>query len=198
MNVALRDELAAMAEEDQRVRAELAADGSLFDGYHPKMRGVHDRNAARLTAVIDEHGWPGRALVGEEGARAAWLVLQHAIGHPGLQRRGLLLLQDAVARGDVPPVEAAMLEDRIRVFEGRPQRYGTQFDWDESGQLNPLPVEDEANVDERRRSVGLGLLAEVIQRRREGMARSSEKPPKDWAERQRGFLAWARSVGWRE
>ena len=38
MNDALRDELVAMAEEDQRVRAELASDGSLFDGYHPRMR----------------------------------------------------------------------------------------------------------------------------------------------------------------
>jgi hypothetical protein len=198
MNVALRDELVAMADEDQRVRAELAAEGSLFDGYHPRMAEIHDRNAARLTEIIEQHGWPGRTLVGDDAARAAWLVLQHAIGHPNLQRRGLLLLQDAVARGEVPAVEAAMLEDRIGVFEGRPQPYGTQFDWDEGGQLNPLPIEDEANVDERRRAIGLGPLAEDIQRRREGMARSNEKPPTGWAERERKFLAWARSVGWRE
>jgi hypothetical protein len=37
MNAALRQELLAMAEEDQRVRAELAADGSLCQGYHPVM-----------------------------------------------------------------------------------------------------------------------------------------------------------------
>jgi len=53
VNTNLQDELLAMAEEDRRVRAELAADGSLFDGYHPKMQAVHDRNAARLTAVIE-------------------------------------------------------------------------------------------------------------------------------------------------
>jgi hypothetical protein len=29
-----------MAEEDLRVRAELAADGSLFQGYHPRMQAV--------------------------------------------------------------------------------------------------------------------------------------------------------------
>jgi hypothetical protein len=38
-----------MAEEDQPVRAELAADSSLFDGYHARMAEVHDRNPARLT-----------------------------------------------------------------------------------------------------------------------------------------------------
>jgi hypothetical protein len=119
MNVALRDELVGMAEEDQRVRAALVADGSLFDGYHPAMKAVHDKNAARLNQIIEQHGWPGRSLVGEEGARAAWLVLQHAIGHPELQRKGLVLLQEAVSRGDVPAVEVAMLHDRICFFEGR-------------------------------------------------------------------------------
>src|SRR5438270_2438863 len=129
MNTALRRELLTMAEEDRRVRAELAADGSLFEGYHPTMQAVHDRNAARLTDIIAEHGWPGRSLVDEDGARAAWLILQHAIGHPALQRRGLVLLQEAVAQGEVPALEAAMLEDRVAFFEGRPQRYGTQYDW---------------------------------------------------------------------
>jgi hypothetical protein len=197
MKAALRGELLAMGEEGQRVRAELAADGSLFDGYGPTMQAVHDRNAARLTEILDQHRWPGRGLLDEDGSRAAWLVLQHAIGHPALQRRGLELLREAVARGDVPGVEAAMLEDRIAFFEGRPQRYGTQFDWDENGELNPLPIEDEATVDERRRSVGLGPLAEDIRRKRAETARSLERPPRDWAGRQRQFEAWARSVGWR-
>ena len=59
MNDALRDELVAMGEEDQRVRARLAADGSLFDGYHPSVKAVHDRNAARLTEIIEQHGRTG-------------------------------------------------------------------------------------------------------------------------------------------
>jgi hypothetical protein len=197
MNAALRAELVAMAEEDQRVRAALAADGSLFDGYHPRMQAVHDKNAARLTEIIGRFGWLGRGLVGEDGSQAAWLVLQHAIGHPDLQRCGLVLLREAVARGDVPAVEAAILEDRIRFFEGRPQRYGTQYDWTESGGLAPWVIEDEAGVDERRRSVGLGPLAEDVRRRRADLARSPEKPPGDHTGRQWRFEEWARSVGWR-
>jgi hypothetical protein len=41
-------------------------------------------------------------------------------------------------RGDAPALQAAMLEDRIRAFEGRPQRYGTQFDWDANGEPSPV------------------------------------------------------------
>lgn len=186
----------SMAEEDRWVRAELSADGSLFDGYHPTMQVVHDRNAARLTEIIERHGWPGRDLVGEDGSRAAWLVLQHAIGKPALQRRGLVLLRQAVARGDVPATEVAMLEDRIAFFEGRPQRYGTQYDWNEHGELAPWPIEDEAGVDDRRREVGLPPLEENTRRVREGTARDGEPPPSGWSERQRKFEEWAkRSAG---
>jgi len=80
MNEALREQLVAMAAEDARVRAELAATGELFRGYAPRMEDVHRRNARDLLAIVREHGWPGRTLVGEEAMHAAWLVLQHAIG----------------------------------------------------------------------------------------------------------------------
>jgi hypothetical protein len=194
----LRQELLALAAEDQAVRAELAADGSLFEGYHPRTEGVHRRNAAALTNIIEQYGWPGHSLVGEDGAQAAWLILQHAIGNPSLQRRGLEWLRQAVAAGEVPAWQVALLEDRIRVFEGKPQRYGTQFDWDQHGQISPLPIEDEAQVEERRQAVGLPPLAEDIRRKREGMAEAKERPPADWKGRQRQMNDWARSVGWRD
>ena len=41
-------ELARLADEDLALREELAADGSLFEGYHPRMEALHGRNAARL------------------------------------------------------------------------------------------------------------------------------------------------------
>ncbi len=189
----LRNELLARAAEDRGVRAVLAADGSLSDGYHPRMADVHDRNAARLIEIIERHGWPGRDLVGEDGARAAWLVLQHAVGHPALQRRGLVLLEEAAARGIVPAVEVAMLADRIAYFEGRPQRYGTQYDWTEGGELVPWPIADESAVDERRRSVGLPPLEENTRR----MRRDTPRPPSGWHGRRRKFDEWAKSVGWR-
>ena len=69
--------------------------------------------------------------------------------YPALQRLGLGFLRQAAIAGEVPAWQLAYLEDRIAFFEGRPQVYGTQFDWDEQGQLSPLPIKDEANVDER-------------------------------------------------
>jgi hypothetical protein len=193
----LRVELIAMAEEDQRVRAELVADGTLFQGYNPRMAEVHHRNAARLAAIMDAIGWPGRSVVGTQAADAAWLVLQHSIGDPPVMRRGLELIH-STAVGDVDPIQVAMLEDRVRTYSGLPQRYGTQFDWDERGEMQPRPIEDAEGVDERRRAVGLGPLAEKLREMRDGMSRAAVPSPTEAAARRREIDEWERSVGWHD
>ncbi len=194
MNTELKRQLLKMVEEDQRVRAELAATGELFEGYAPEMAEVHRHNAQNLEAMIEEYGWPGKSIVGEEGANAAWLILQHAIGHPELQRKCLPILREAVERGDAEPEHAAYLEDRIRFFERRPQRYGTHFDWDESGRMSPYLLEDPERVDEYRQAAGLSLLAERIEEARDNT--EGEPKPSDLKKRENEMRKWAKSVGW--
>jgi hypothetical protein len=194
MKARLRRELLEMCEEDGRARAVSAATGELFQGYAAEMAEVHGRNAEKLEAIVKRYGWPGKSLVGEDGAAAAWLILQHAIGHPRLQRACLPILREAVERGEAKPSQAAYLEDRIRFFERRPQRYGTQFDWDENGLLSPYAIEDPERVDERRRAVGLSTLAERIEEVRRGA--EDEPRPANLKEREEEIRAWAKSVGW--
>jgi uncharacterized protein DUF6624 len=193
----MRAELIAMAEEDQRVRAELLAEGVLFDGYQPRMAEVHHRNAVRLAAIMEARGWPGRSVVGQAAADAAWLVLQHAIGDPAIMRRGLELLRSLPA-GEVDPIQVAMLDDRVRTFSGLPQLYGTQFDWDEQGEMQPRPIEDAAHVDERRAAIGLPPVAEKLREIREALGRAGETMPVDATARRREIDAWERSVGWHD
>ena len=186
-----------MARHDGEVRAELARSGALFDGYHPRMEALHRANAGRLAAILDEHGWPGRSLAGADGAEAAWLVAQHAIGVPPLQRRARELLAQAIAVGEAEPWTLAYLDDRIRTLEGRPQLFGTQFDWDDEGILSPLPIEDPERVDERRATAGMGSLEERIRAMRESAAREDERPPVDREKRHRRLERWLHEVGWR-
>ena len=195
MNTELKQRLLEMVKEDQRVRAQLAATGDLFRGYAPKMAEVHRRNAQELESVVEKFGWPGKSVVGEEASNAAWLILQHAIGNPKLQRRCLPILREAVAQGEAEPAHAAYLEDRICFFERRPQRYGTQFDWDENGQMSPWLLEDPNKVDEFRRSVGLPPLADRIEQACKG--ENEEPKPAEIKKRQEEMEAWAKSVGWR-
>lgn len=198
MNETLRDELLEMARRDQTVRAELVASGELFEvGYEPRMARVHERNARRLRRILESVGWPGADLVGPDGAEAAWLILQHAIAEPDLLRRALPLLQAAAREGKASPRHAALLEDRIRCFEGRPQRYGTQFDWDAEGKLSPGAVENPQRLDERRRAIGLPPLAEQMEEARTRAAAEGDGPPADYEAYARARDEWAASVGWR-
>lgn len=160
----LRAELLAMMAEDQAVRTGVAPPG---DDRTPEelaaaMNSVDGENARRMTEILDEYGWPGWSLVGEDGALAAWVLIQHADLRLDLQNRGLELLEAAVAADDASPGDLAYLVDRVRVAEGRPQVYGTQIGAaDENGNPTPrTPIEDPENVDARRAAVGLGTLAE--------------------------------------
>ena len=193
MDEDLRAELIKWIAEDDETRERLARDGSLFEGYNPEMEAVHRRNAARLREVLARVGWPGRALVGDDGASAAWRIVQHAIGEPALLRGCLPLLQAAAAEGEADPAEVAMLEDRIRVYEGRPQRYGTQYDWSDDGtaMVPEVGVEAPESLAERRAAVGLPPM----QWRRPPPP--DARPPADRAARQAEREAWERRVGWR-
>jgi len=197
LNEALRDELLRMRREDLALRAELARDGSLFRGYAEPMAVLHRRHNERMRVILSEHGWPGRSLVGEDASAAAWLVLQHAILDPDLMRNALPKIERAVQVGEIEARSFACLVDRIRTLEGQLQIYGTQHDWDAAGTLSPLPIEEFAFVDERRRNVGLEPLAENTRRLRAQAEAEGDRPPRDYNERQREAAAWARSVGWR-
>ena len=198
MNETFRDELLEMARRDRTVRAELVASGELFNvGYEPRMARVHERNARGLRRIMASVGWPGTDLVGSDGAEAAWLVLQHAIAEPDLLRRALPLLKAAARKERACPRQAAMLEDRIRFFEGRPQRYGTQFDWDAGGNLTPGDIEDPDRVDERRRAIGLPPLAEQMEDARTRATSEGDRSPADYEAYAKARDEWAASVGWR-
>jgi hypothetical protein len=193
MNENLRDELLAMDAEDEDVRRELLDAGLLGDGYHPRMEEIHKRNAARLKEIILAHGWPGRALAGEQGAFAAWRIAQHAISDPAFQRFCLGLLEEAAGRGDISPQHPAYLMDRIRMYEGKPQVYGTQFMPDEEGDWAPWKIEDLPHVDQRRTAIGLPLLAERLHE-----PDPSSRPPRaKLAAWWREYEEWLRKTGWR-
>ena len=109
MNVELRAELLRRVAADQEARgvmdreAVAAADGE---------------NLPWLRQVITDFGWPGKSLVGEDGADAAWLLAQHADSDPAFQRQCLDLLTAAVLHGEATITQQAYLTDRVLLHEG--------------------------------------------------------------------------------
>ncbi len=186
-----------MREEDLRVRDEVIKGSSIYGGYDPRMEEVHQRHAARLKAIIAEHGWPGRSLVGEDGMVAAWFIAQHAISDPPFQRQALVLLKEAHGKGEVSPQSVAFLEDRICAFEGRPQTYGTQFEPDGHGMYRPCPIADPEHVNQRRLAAGMNTIEERT-RELNAEQQPEEISSEQLAEYRSNYLAWLRQVGWRK
>jgi hypothetical protein len=165
----LRDRLVKMLEVDQKIRADYSA---LFSGgkqpefavsapIAAQLDSVDRANTAELQAMIQEHGWPTRKMVGREGANAAFLMVQHADKDVAFQKRYLEFLRGEFRKGDVPGDAVAMLEDRTRVSEGKKQRYGTQMTLVD-GDIKIEPIDDEANVDKRRKEMGMTTLEEYV------------------------------------
>lgn len=195
MNTELRDTLLSMQRRDTELRDRLLAEGRLYGDYAAEMQQVHRDNAERLAALIAGHGWPGTALVGVDGARAAWLIAQHAICTPALQRGFHAQLAAAVDRGEAPSRQLAYLTDRIRFNEQRPQRYGLVLDWNATGELD-CELEDPERVDARRAAVGLPPFAGDLARQRAAVAAEGGRCPGDYAAYRARALDWARRTGW--
>jgi len=147
-------EIEAMTREDQDMRTGLDR-GGLWD------ETIDTRNTTRMKEIIAQVGWPTISKVGIDASENAWSLVQHADHDVAFQEQCLALMKRESTK-DINPRNVATLGDRIRVNSGRPQIYGTQFDQID-GKHVPQPIEDEANVDERRSHMGLGTLAEGIQ-----------------------------------
>ena len=167
----LQAELLDRAEQDQKARQQLIdllarPDGTdaeaLKKAVQAATKKIHDidaRNTARMKEVVDKYGWPGKSLVGTDGSQKAWLLVQHADRDRDFQERCLPLLAEAVKKGEATADQLAYLTDRVRVADKEKQVYGTQFR-QAGGKMEPYPIEDQANVDKRRKEIGLPPLAE--------------------------------------
>jgi hypothetical protein len=194
-NEALHRELTNMRAEDRRTRDELLASGELGGHYVPRMETVHRNNASALRELIAIHGWPCEDIAGKDGAEAAWFIVQHAIGEPDFQRQTLRTLRSCAAEGRIPGWHAAYLEDRIALYEGRPQRYGTQWMDDlTDGRTRPWKLADPERVDELRAQVGLGPLHPAPE---PGPALAPDQR-REIEESNRWWQQWLESKGWRQ
>jgi hypothetical protein len=174
-NPALRRELLDRVKKDQDARfAFIAKEKAGEKADFSAAEAVDAESLVFLHHMVDTSGWPGKTLVGEDGAHAAWLLVQHADKDVAFQKDVLARIK-ALGESEVSMIDYAYLYDRVAVGEHRKQLYGTQFDEHQQ----PQPIEDEANVDKRRTAIGMGTMAEyrVQMRKMYGRRRSYSTAP---------------------
>lgn len=154
----IRGELLAMERADQAAREGFTAALLSDTARMREMVALDSVHTGRLREIIETYGWPGSSDVGEDGASAAWLILQHS-PDTAFQSSMLPLMEEAAERGEASRRSLALLIDRVLIRQDLPQRYGTQFRFVDGG-IEFHPIEDPESVDERRASVGLPPLEE--------------------------------------
>jgi hypothetical protein len=151
---AIRAELARRVEIDQAVRRDSSR--------HGEMPKVDADNTAYLRKLVTEVGWIDARRFGREAAGAAFLIVQHS-GDLPLMAAALPVIEMEVEAGHLAGQEFALLYDRLRLMRGGKQRYGTQVVVRPNGDQVVERLEDPDHVDERRRKVGLGPLADYLE-----------------------------------
>ncbi|HEV7781190.1 MAG TPA: DUF6624 domain-containing protein [Chitinophagaceae bacterium] len=154
--------------DDQRTRKGIVEliqkEGRESDTVKKRLREmsiVDSIDLVKTRKLLDEYGWLGFDEVGRMGALTIFLVIQHS--SLPVQQKYLPMMREAVKKNQASSANLALLEDRVALGEGRKQIYGSQIHSDKkTNQPFLAPLDDPDHVDERRKAVGLGSLAEYL------------------------------------
>lgn len=115
-----------------------------------------------MKEIIAKIGWPTISKVGESASYNAWLLVQHAVHDIEFMTECLTLMK-SVPHADINPSNLTYLEDRVRVLQGQSQLYGTQS-YIKDYYFIPSAIEEEADVDVRRKAIGLPPLKDYFEK----------------------------------
>jgi hypothetical protein len=167
-NVGLKHELDSLYEVDQRYREMLfslrlnrnpdslattlgVSKEELNSAIMGRMIRSDATNLPRVQAILKQYGYPGKSLVGVPTNEAAWHVIQHA---PALIPQYLPMMKMAAETGELPFRLYATMLDRQLMFDNKAQVYGTQARNDNNGKLFIWPIQNPAQVNQRRNQAG--------------------------------------------
>ncbi|RSK31249.1 hypothetical protein EI290_14340 [Hymenobacter metallilatus] len=169
-NRPLKQQLDSIYASDQGGRQQYAEIQKQYGDKSPQMQALWKeieakdaRNLQKITALLDAHGWPTKAEVGNMGTQTVFLVIQHS-NLPTLEKY-FPMARQAAERGDLAKSALALMQDRLLMWQGKPQIYGSQLHTDpKTNKMVFYTIQDEAHVDERRAAIGMEPLASYAKR----------------------------------
>jgi hypothetical protein len=160
LNVRLRHELDSIYEVDQRYRNMLFEPGIKhnLDSLAAEL-GVSKSALPATVGGLKQYGYPGKSLVGAPTNEAAWNVIQHS-STPATIKQYLPVLKVAAGKGELPFYRYAMMLDRFLLNEGKEQVYGTQAHSYNGQPFFFWPIQNPAQVNQRRKQAGFTTTVE--------------------------------------
>ncbi|MXV52637.1 hypothetical protein GS399_16810 [Pedobacter sp. HMF7647] len=180
-NQKLQKELDSILVADQKYREVLsnttsAMSDSLASVYHQSKTNINyyiwtlqtkidSANIIRIKQIIDQHGYPGKSLVGTPANEAAFYVIQHSL----VIDTYLPIVKKAAEADELPFRLYAMMLDRSLMEHNQEQIYGTQASGfmatnNETGKKQWTvviwPIKDAKLVNQRRKQAGFDQTVE--------------------------------------
>ena len=118
-------------------------------------------NIIKIRKILDERGWLGVDIIGNQGNKTLFLVIQHS--GKEIREQYLPMMREAVKNGNANAIDLAYLEDRTALDKGEKQIYGSQImHYFEPNEYVIRPLIDPDNVDKRRAEIGLGTMQDLL------------------------------------
>jgi len=99
-----------------------------------------------------------QSKIGEKAADAIFYVIQHA--DEGLIKKYLPALKRQAAKKEAETIHAAMMEDRLLMYEGKKQIYGSQGRSTRTTKLYIWPIQNSEKVNQLRKKAGFDSTIE--------------------------------------
>jgi hypothetical protein len=126
---------------------------------HELMNEKDSINLIAVEKILNEHGWLGADVIGKQGNKTLFLVIQHS--DLETQLKYLPVMREALTVGNINSTDFAQLEDRIAKRQGNRQIYGTQIVID-GDEFYVYPIIEPEKVNERRAVVGLPPIEDYV------------------------------------
>ncbi len=150
-----------MSEEDQLLRTNYLQTNSNED--LQKVKNIDKQNRKKFKKIFNQFGYIS-SKYGKEVQLAAFLIVQH------MPKEDITFMKEYLSQmkkdlKNINPLNYAQLVDRIRIYEGKKQLYGTQFTSikEKANTYKLYEIYNPREVDKRRKKIGLEPLKEYLE-----------------------------------
>jgi hypothetical protein len=173
--------LEEMVDKDQNIRRilidSIGWDSPNAEPYRNRMMEIDSENQEKLSLILDNYGWIEQSKIGLKASEAFFYVIQHS--NQSLIIKWFPEFKRLANIGEANKVSCAMMEDRLLMWQGKKQIYGSQANiFREDKQLAIWPIQDPKNVNKRRMKIGFELTVEKNAERLKAVYNVNEKLPK--------------------
>jgi len=144
-------------EADQHAREQLSQSSNTQEAFRNVIGVDADNRFWLMHVLMTCERWPHRSDVGDQAAKAAWMIALHGDMDPTFQEWTAGFMRQAVLQGEAHPRRYAGLVDRTKRNQGEPQEFGTDYEHIED-ELQFRPIRSLESVNQRRRELGLSKL----------------------------------------